>query len=134
MPKRSDQRRRVNKPVVPVTKAAAAPVVVPDPDDDWHPLAAEWYVAVSKSGQAQFYESGDYVTLKVAAGLLSSQLVREQPSAAVLKQWWAMSTSLLVTEGDRRRLRLELERGVKAGEVTGVSHLDELRRRVAGAG
>jgi hypothetical protein len=112
VPKREDQRRRTNQDEGPVTKSRAAPARkrVPAADKDWHPLAKKWYQALARSGQAAFFEPSDWAEAQVWAEVLSQQLYSEKLSAMMLAAWGAASARLLVTEGDRRRVRIELER------------------------
>ena len=57
VPKPSAQRRRVNKPEVPVeTAPSAGPAKAPAADPDWHPVARRWYESLSASGQCTFYQ------------------------------------------------------------------------------
>lgn len=128
-----------------VTRAPGAEVVeVPEGDPDWHPIAARWYAALGQSGQSQFYESSDWLTAYAVAESMSREfhpqpmvigkgadahleMVLLPPKAASLTAWLKAGSGLLVLEGDRRRVALELTR--PEPEVEGVSHLDELARR-----
>lgn len=151
-PKRSTQRRRRNKSDQPIQKATAAKKVpVPKPDAKWHPIAKRWYLALAKSGQAQFYEPSDWATAFVLAESMSRDLGMKvvgttkdgdliQAIAPIngtsLNAYLKAMTALLVTEGDRRRARLELERGSDAKDDGNgnVSWIDEARRRRRSAG
>ena len=140
VPKREDQRRRVNKPEVPVVHApSGAPAGTayrrPAAQADWHPLARRWWNALAKSGQSRWYEPSDWEHAYVWADLLSRQLKSGKPSAMMLAAWDSASSRLLVTEGDRRRVRIELERAGQADEdadKAGVTAMDEWRNRLAG--
>lgn len=112
VPERSDQRRRRNKPETPTKSApaAAAKVVQPAPAESWHPMARDWYVSLSESGQAFFYEASDWQQARVWAEVLSRQLSADRISAQMIAAWSAGATELLTTEGARRRARVELER------------------------
>lgn len=114
VPKRSSQRRRRNKPEggLTVVEMPLAPVEVPEPSGEWHPLAREWFVSLGRSGQSQFFEPSDWAVARVCAHLMSQELssgksVRSMMVAEITK----LMGSLLSTEGDRRRVRLELQRG-----------------------
>lgn len=114
VPKRTEQRRRRNKPAggEEVTSAAAASVAVrPEPDPGWHPIARDWFVALGESGQAAFYEPSDWQTARYVAEAMSRNLAGGRFSAQLFAAVMSASSSLLVTEGDRRRLRVELQRG-----------------------
>jgi hypothetical protein len=115
VPKRTEQRRRVNKPEIPVTRAPSgddepAPrgsfrVPLP-PGKGWHRTAKWWYLALRRSGQAQFYEVSDWMEAYVAAEILSEMLNAERLSAMLYGAWASHTARLMVTEGDRRRLRI----------------------------
>lgn len=135
VPKRSDQRRRRNKPEI---KVEAAPAAVrtspPSADDAWHPIAADWYRSLAASGQAAFYEPSDWQTARYLAEAMSRNLQAEKFSAVLFASVMSGMTSLLATEGDRRRLRIELERAATADtdEDAAVAKLDEYRKRLSG--
>jgi hypothetical protein len=112
VPKRSTQRRRVNKPeVAVVTATAGARPVQPPTVEGWHPMAAAWYESLGRSGQCRFYEASDWAQAVIAAEIVSRLLHAGRVSAPLLAAWLSMSTGLLTSEGDRRRMRIELERG-----------------------
>lgn len=128
-PKRSDQRRRTNTPAAgePVKVVDESAVVIPPLDGGWHEVARIVWVSLENSGQSKFYTSSDWS----AAYLLCESISREMspqpvvvgrgessfvemhnlpPKGASLSAWRAVMASLLMTEGDRRRAALELER------------------------
>src|SRR5687767_15068753 len=126
-PKRQDQRRRVNKPAVPVEVAETAAPVVPPADHDWHPVAVRWYEALGTSGGSAFYTDADWATAYAISEAMSREFmpqpivlgkgedktvewVKMPPKAAFLAAWLKACAILLATEGDRRRLHLELVR------------------------
>lgn len=151
VPKRSEQRRRVNKPAGgEITKAKGATVVpVPEPDEEWHPVARQWYDALARSGQSAFYEPSDWATAVLIAESMSRDL-REQVvgitetgvvvrdviplKGASLSAYLKAFGNLLTTEGDRRRVSLELQRNapVDVDEEAAVAALDEYRARLSG--
>lgn len=196
IPKRSDKRRRRNKPTSEIVKApsgndngtgkmpcefcskmcspgggmashvrAAHPdgeVTVPatdeldidgrDPADAaWHPVAVRWYDSLTSSGQRVFYEPSDWALAFLLAESISRELqpqpvhdadgklvdeVVRPPKGASLAAWLKGMSSLLVTEGDRRRMQIELQRTQPAGEEEGgsVSSIAAWRSRVDGTG
>ena len=112
VPKRADQRRRGNTDGGPITKGtAAATRGVPAASKEWHPAAKRWYAALKASGESAFYEPSDWAEAWVVAEVLSQMLQAEKLSAMLFAAWQGASARLLVTEGDRRRVRIELERG-----------------------
>ncbi len=147
IPKRSDQRRRVNAPAIPLTESVAGLVSEqPKGDPDWHPLAADWYRSLADSGQSCFYEPSDWALARAIAEAMSRDLKpRMVPVAgalveatmpvpgASLQAWMKAMTVLLATEGDRRRLSLELKRAEAASEVPdGVADFAKYQDRLTG--
>ena len=133
IPKRSDQRRRRNKPAEPLTKAASTGAKYGPPlaaSRNHCAASKRFYGALRSSGQAQFYEDSDW---SYAADVIcvAMDAYIKRPSAAMLASLTQAMTPLLVTEGDRRRARLELERPKAEGEETpsDAADLDEERRR-----
>jgi len=119
--------------------------VVPRVNSRWHPIAKRWFQALAASGQAQFYEPSDWAAAELLAESMSRdlrpQVVGITDSGKVVKEsiplkgaslaaYLKAFGSLLVTEGDRRRVRLELERPVPEGGEEGgdnVTFLDQFR-------
>lgn len=138
VPKRASQRRRRNKPATPIKQAPAAPEVkAPRVDGKWHPVAKRWYKSLGESGQSKFYEPSDWATAYVIAESMSREFLSpEPPKGASLAAWLKAMSSLLVTEGDRRRVQLELERaGSSEPEEAGnVSSIEAWRGRIDGTG
>jgi hypothetical protein len=116
-----------------ITKAASgAPIDLPDlPDADplWHPIATDWYLSLRESGQAAFYQPSDWAVARYAADLMSKVLLSERgPNGQLVAALNSVMSSLLTTEGDRRRARMELERKKPAGtKLASVSPLDSYR-------
>ncbi|HET6916604.1 MAG TPA: hypothetical protein VFH56_10995 [Acidimicrobiales bacterium] len=140
VPKRSDQRRRRNKVEggTPDKVAGGAGVQMPAPDESWQPMARDWYVSLAASGQSVFFEASDWQQARVAAEMLHRMLEARTKGGSpavngqALSAWLSMTTTLMVTEGDRRRLRIELQRGevVDADEDASVTALDAYRAQI----
>ena len=148
VPKRSDQRRRRNAPAVPMATAeASSDVALPEPAEEWHPVARRWYESLEKSGQVEFYEPSDWALAYLMAESISrdlnpqfvgfAQTGRDQTEAeyatiplkgASLSAYLKAMGDLLVTEGARRRASVELQRG-EATEVP--SNVIDYRARVS---
>lgn len=133
-PKRESQRRRRNK-VEPSDHATSDGVVRgPDLEGEHSPIAHRWWQALRRSGQAQFFEPSDWAQAELVVTAIDSFAAK--PSAMMLQTIDKMSGSLLVTEGDRRRVRLELERQDPAAaseDDADVSWIDDARNRLRGA-
>lgn len=139
IPKRSEERRRRNKDDGPelVQAPSGAPVNLPDlpePDPMWHPIAADWYLSLRESGQSQFYEPSDWAMARYAAHVMSQVLLSERgPNGQLVAALNSVMSSLLSTEGDRRRARMELERKAPEREApAGVTALDDYRSAFGG--
>jgi hypothetical protein len=153
VPKRSDQRRRRNAPEVPIEQAPAAPggVEVPPAHDRWHPIARDWYESLARSGQSAFYEPSDWATAVLIAESISRdlkpQVVGVHPETgepvmaaiplkgASLAAYLKAMTALLVTEGDRRRAAVELQRvrqDPDAEREAGIAQLADYANRLTG--
>jgi hypothetical protein len=121
-----------------VTKApSGTPVDLPDlPDADplWHPIAADWYLSLRESGQAAFYQPSDWAVARYAADLMSKVLMSERgPNGQLVAALNSVMSSLLTTEGDRRRARMELERKKPASQGDAkVTALDDYRSAFGG--
>jgi hypothetical protein len=141
-PKRDAERRRRNAKTVPTTTVVIddlikEPVEIPEADPSWHATARHWYDSLQRSGQAVFYEPSDWATALVLAETLSRELnpqfvaYVDKESGETIAEWVTMPikgssltailkgmTALMVTEGDRRRLSIELERKRATDEAT----------------
>jgi hypothetical protein len=134
VPKRSNQRRRRNKPQVSTTAVAVEGEVQRPPAlDSWHPLARDWYDSLADSGQSKFYEPSDWHSARLAADIISRSVSGDQVSSAEVGAMSKLLSELLVTEGSRRRVRLEVERAKSdSHSPEGVTVIDEYRRRLGG--
>jgi hypothetical protein len=156
VPKRSSQRRRRNKPEDgeittgpsgPSGPSGASNVDVPEPDETWHPVARRWYDSLAESGQCRWYEPSDWATAYLLAESMSRdlnpQVVGTTQQGEILRDriplkgtslgsYLKAFSSLLVTEGDRRRARMELERAGSSDddEDAAVAQLEKYRKRL----
>lgn len=80
----------------------------PEPPDWLDGFALEWYESLRTSGQAVFYTDSDWATAIFVARHLMAAIRR--PSAMMLSSVMHAMADLCVTEGQRRRVRIELER------------------------
>jgi len=169
MRKRDDERRRRNKDGIETIKvdleeSIGGEVEIPAPpyrthDRDgneldepvplWHRMAEDWYLSLSRSGQAIFMEPSDWATAYVMAESLSRELspkpikvelgdgaaeiqwIVQPVNGAVMNAFLKASASLMTTEGERRRLRIELDRKARADAVAGGDDkvVDIVKRR-----
>lgn len=139
VPKRSTERRRRNATtkVEPVKLEGLGPVPVPDPDPTWHPIALDWYRSLAESGQSMYYEPSDWQAARYVAEVMSRNLKQGRKISSVLfASVWSAMGDLLTTEADRRRVRMEIERGDNEGEQTpaGVTAIADYRDRLVAGG
>jgi len=140
IPKRSEERmgHRAKEEKESLTQAPPGPPAelpdLPEPDPLWHPIAADWYQSLQSSGQAQFYEPSDWATARYAAELMSRLLSSDRaPNGQLVAALNSVMGTLLTTEGDRRRARIELERKPAARAVpAGVTAIADYRAAIGG--
>jgi len=123
IPKRSDQRVRRNKDVVPIEKIPAiGPVEQPELlIEDPHPITERFWKSLGESAQARFYEPSDWGFAQFVFYNIDYHLKSRRLSGQLFAAINSALASLLVTEGDRRRLRLEIEREQAEGAVIDIA-------------
>lgn len=110
-------RERKGADIAPVTRGVLMPVKIPTADKDWHPIAKRFWKSLKTSGQSAYYQDSDWAFAYSLCDDLSMykkpQVARDgteyyKRSPEMLKAILSAMASLMVTEGDRRRVRLEL--------------------------
>lgn len=132
VPKRSAERRRRNKDAaVETVKPITLRVKPPAAKAHWHPIAKAWYKSLGESGQAQFYEPSDWWYAQYVAEALSRNLKQGAKFSSMLfAAVLSAMNDLLTTEGARRRVRLEIERGGEPDQPASVTAISEYRERL----
>lgn len=121
VPNREDDlarpRERKGADAVPVTKGEQRPVTIPDADPEWHAIAKMLWESLRTSGQSDFYQNSDWA---FAYSLCEDLSVYKSPQTSIdgrqytkrsgqmLQAIYSAMSNLLVTEADRRRIRIEL--------------------------
>lgn len=133
IPNRSDQRVRRNKPDIEIDKVEAIGLVeVPVLGfDDPHPLIADFYASLVDSAQARYYEPSDWQFARVTLHFLDQLVKSGRPSGQMLATVNTALSNLLVSEGDRRRVRIEIERGNGDQDGKVIDVADMFRQRLA---
>lgn len=140
-PKRSDELIRRNIPEVPVEKVTViGPVPIPELNIERpHPLVVDFYESLKESAQNKYYEPSDWQTARIAMYALNEELHatwqdgNPRPiSPMKLQVVNQMLAALMVTEGERRRARLEIERN-QTGDVASVTQISDLFKQRLGA-
>jgi hypothetical protein len=127
VPKRSDQRRRRNAPQFGLDKVAGAAVVAPELGIDVHPLAADWFAALSEGSEALYYTPAIWQRARVVADMLSRLLASSRPSSQMYAAIQNDMKSLLVDAGELRRLGIE----VQAAEPSAGAEVIDWRGRAS---
>ncbi|QSN49298.1 hypothetical protein I3U33_12810 [Mycobacteroides abscessus subsp. abscessus] len=123
IPKREDQRVRRNEQEIPTEKVVAlGKVPVPDLGlENPHPFVVEFYESIRQSAQSNYYEPSDWQFARLTMYALNEELNavyqsgdnkgKKKPLGVMkLQVLNQMMSTLLLTEGDRRRVRMEIER------------------------
>ena len=126
-PKRSSQRRRVNKTGTQ-TIAAPGTVAQPPAPEAWGSLATNWYRSLAESGQSVFYEPSDWQTAIVAGWLLDEWM--DTRKAATMNEFRMLCAQLLATEAERRRGRLEIQRDQSDAPSKGDAAVAQYRAKL----
>jgi len=132
IPKRSDQliRRNITEPIDKITEIGRVeipPLNIPDA----HPFVSDFWKSLRKSAQRKYYEPSDWEYARLTLHFVNKLIWAEKPSPTLLAAVNQMLGSLLVTEGDRRRVRIEVERQASAkGDENVVQVADLFRQRL----
>lgn len=134
--KRDDERIRRNKSdESTATITAIGTVEIPELGDishngETHPLVEDMYESIKASAAVKFYEPTDWQFARITLYTLNQELISAQhlgkPVGAMkLTAINQMMSALLLTEGDRRRARVEIERAPaeSGGTVLEVSDM-----------
>lgn len=132
VPNRSDDlarpRSRKGGDRTEITRGELRPVTVPDPDPDWHPIAIALWESLLTSGQADFYQDSDWAFAFSLMDDLSLYKQSTRRSAQMLQVINSSMERLLVTEGDRRRVRIELSAPVPDEDEATVAVMADYRQ------
>lgn len=130
--KRDDQVIRRNADRIPADKVPAiGDVPIPELDiPNPHKIVVDMYESLKTSAQNIYFEDSDWQYARFTLHFCNKLLRKREPSAMMLATVNQMLTSLLMTEGDRRRVRIEIERNKNqpAGKVFDVA--DMFRQRL----
>lgn len=119
-----------------VTRGVLRPVVIPEPDENWHPIARMLWDSLAASGQSDFYQQSDWA---MAYSLCEDLSRYKEPlvnrdgeeyfkrSGQMLQTIYSAMQDLLVTEGTRRRVRLELTAPEPEKDPASVAVMDDYR-------
>lgn len=132
------RERDANRPGRPtLTTGVARAVTWPEPKADWHEIAQMVWDAAQNSGQADFYQQSDVAVLyslmddlswyKRPYTALDDGHEYHKRSGQMLQTIMSALKDLLLTEGDRRRLSLELSAPPDNKPAASVAVMDDYR-------
>lgn len=116
VPKRSDQVRRNNNKAAVEKVEMEGTVTVPKPNPKWHTAARKLWDSLPESGQSRYYEPSDWALAWFLMDDLSHYLRSHSRQGVKLSALMSGLSTLLVSEGDRRRVRMEIERAGSSTE------------------
>lgn len=131
VPYRSEER--TSRPAVEVTKIEAIgsveqpELMIPDA----HPFIVELWESLGESGQSMYYEPSDWAFARFILHFADGLLKNARPSAQMLQSVNSALSDLLVSEGARRRVRLEVERQGAQADVVDLAQLFQERMGLA---
>lgn len=120
-----------------VTKGVARPTTIPNADPDWHPIAKMLWESLATSGQSDFYQNSDWA---IAFSICDDLSFYKKPltdrngeeyhkrSGQMLQTIMSSLERLLVTEADRRRVRIELDEPVEEADSASVVAIEQYRQ------
>lgn len=107
--------------------------MIPEPDEEWHPIAARLWESLALSGQARFYEPSDWAFAYSLMDDLTYYKKGAKRSGQMLASIYAAMSSLLVSEADRRRVGIELDRKTSEElESAGVAEMKKWQEKLTG--
>lgn len=134
VPNRSEDlarpRSRKGSDEQPVTKGEMKPVKVPNADRNWHPIAQRLWDSLKTSGQADFYQNSDWAFAFSLCEDLSYYKKAGKRSGQMLQTIYSAFERLLVTEGDRRRVRIELTEPVPEQDSAAVVAIADYKKEL----
>lgn len=137
VPKRSEERQRRNKDNGPVDQFDLDGVVEIPTAYFFNKVINDLWLSLKQSANVKYFEPSDWHYAILAFTLWDEQLGHDAdgkstktPGPTMVMALDAMLSKLLITEAERRRLRIEVNRGGEApeeGKVVGAA--DRFRQR-----
>lgn len=111
----------------PITKGISRPSAPYRAPDEWHDIAKKLYNGVVASGQADFYQQSDWALLYFVCDEVDRYQKAGKRSSMMFAAIMSALSTLMVAEGDRRRVRIELGEEDKAPQDIKRSRMDGYR-------
>lgn len=133
IPKRSDERTRTNKTGsdgIALKKGVALDYSWTEPSWDWEEPVRRYYLSFQESGMQAYFQQTDVEQLWLACQFLNQVYTSGRPSAMILSEAMKMMQGLGATEGERRQLKIELEKEAIESVDTKEAKVTELKNRL----
>lgn len=112
IPARSTERTRRNKTGedgIELKKGTALEYKWTPPGEDWPDFIARYYSSFQKSGMQAYFQQTDIEQLWLSCQMMADQFKTGRPSAMMIGEALKLLEGLGATEGERRRMKIELE-------------------------
>lgn len=123
VPKRSESRQRRNSPEPTQVPTGVVEVKQPSGSRSWSPSARKIWKSLGDSGQARFFQPSDWAYAQFVMEEITRYQSGDRQNGQVLSGLLSALTSLLMTEGDRRRAGIELT-SPQAGKDSGLASVE----------
>lgn len=134
IPKRSDERTRRNKQGedgIAIKKGEATDTFWPEPDEDWQEAIKDLYHGARQSGMSAYYQQSDIQWIWLACQEFNDYRQSTRRSAVHLQAALSMfSEGLGLTEGARRRIKIELDKPSDEEVVTTAEKVVDMQDRL----
>ena len=132
VPKRSSEKAPTSKQVEVTTIEKNGRVEQPLLGfDDPHPIIRDMWFAMADSAQSEWYEPSDWEYARFTLHFADQLLKTSRPSAQMFQGITSALSDLLISEGARRRLRMEIERDQAKTDIIDISAM--FRERIENA-
>ncbi|WP_051298081.1 hypothetical protein [Brevibacterium album] len=132
MPSRSEERvghaRQAGGQDAGISTGTLRPVRWPAADRAWSKRAKELYKAAKESGQSDYYQQTDIARLRFLLDQITYYEGQPQRSAMMLQSITSELSNLLFSEGDRRRVRIELSKTDNSMQDAQIVAIDSYKK------
>lgn len=131
MPKRSEERTRRNatgEDGVALKKGVALEYAWRAPNPNWDDAVRNLYESLSQSGMAAYYQQTDADYAWLICDEFDGYRKSDRKSAVMFSGLISSLAGLGITEGERRRIHIELDVPVAEVKSAGVVALDKYRK------
>lgn len=109
--KRSTERRRQNEDGMPITVGKGVKGEAKLPAEYWLDPVRDLYESLEVSGQSQYFQQSDWAMAWLTCDRLHKLFIEPRLNGQVLTTLFERLGTLGVTEGDRRKMKIELDNG-----------------------